>query len=87
MAFEGENFIRASAQANGNATHTYESATDDLATVKGANYFDLASATSGGYGLKNGDFILAVGTDGASFLRMVIAGDGGATVGLSNDFV
>jgi hypothetical protein len=80
MAFSGENLVRSSAQANGNATFNYSSADDALAAIIAADYFSEASATSGGYGLKNGDYIFARGTDGVNILSIAVDASGAATV-------
>ncbi len=87
MAFEAENFIPLSSMANSNAPRQfgYQSSTDDLATVKGANYFDDAAATTGGLGLQDGDVILVKASDVTSFLAMSVTA-GAATVGSANDF-
>ena len=84
MAFIGNDFIKSSGQANGLVMHSYSTATDDLATVKALDYFSDASE-AGGWGLKDGDFILVSATDGASFLKMVVAG-GNTAADSWNDF-
>lgn len=82
MAFTANTYF-AGNQANGAKISTYTSAADDLATVKGSGYFDDAALHNG---LKNGDFVLAVATDGESMLYMAVAGDGTVTVSSANDF-
>ena len=87
MAFEAENFIPLSSLANSNGSRVfvYNSSADNLATVKGANYFDDAAATTGGLGLQDGSVILASASDSTSFLKMSVTA-GAATVGEANDF-
>lgn len=87
MAFTKSTFIPQSSMANSDAPRilSYRSG-DTLAAVKGANYFDDASSTSGGLGLKNADVILVVAADGTSFLKMLVDAAGAATVGVANDF-
>lgn len=85
MAFIGDDFVRSSAQANGLVMHSYQTV-DSLADTKAANYFDPASSTSGGYGLKDGDFILVSAVDGVSFLKMDVDSSGAATTTAANDF-
>jgi hypothetical protein len=80
MAFNPENFVRSSAQANGNATFNYSSTDDAIADIIAANYFDPASSTSGGYGLKNGDYIFSRGTDAVNILSIAVDAAGAATV-------
>lgn len=86
MAFIPTDFFPSSAQANGHSMHSYSTAADDLATVKGSGYFDVASATSGGWGLKDNDFILVTANDGVSFLQMAVDSSGVASVISANDF-
>ena len=80
MAFSSENFVRSSAQANGNATFNYSTEDDDTATVTASGYFDLASSTSGGYGLKNGDYIFARASDAVNILSIAVDATGVASV-------
>jgi len=87
MAFESENFLPLSSLANSNAPRqfSYSSDSDNLATVKGANYFDNAALTTGGLGLKDGDVIYVKASDASSFLDMAVAA-GVSTVNSANDF-
>ena len=86
MAFNSENFVPVSAMANSNASRifSYTTADDALAAIKAASYFDAAAAV-GGYGLTDGDVILAEGTDGTSFLKIAVAA-GVATTASAADF-
>ena len=88
MAFAPEDFIPVSAMANSNASRifSYTSTGDNLVTVKGANYFDLAADPTGGLGLTDGDVILARASDGVSFLDIAVTA-GAATTASANDFV
>lgn len=86
MAFTPDTFLPLSSMANSNAPRQWGYDTGDtIATVKAANYFDAASATSGGLGLLNGDVILVTASDGTSYLRMVVT-DGAATTSSALDF-
>lgn len=87
MAFVGANFITDSG-ANTDAARLfrYRTTTDTLAAVKGANYFDNASAITGGYGLRNKDVIFVEASDGQSFLFMAVDAAGAATTTSANDF-
>lgn len=86
MAFSAETFIPNSSMANSDAPRIFSYGTaDTLATAKGANYFDLAAATTGGLGLKDLDVIYVSAGDGFSFLSVSITA-GAVTVGAANDF-
>ena len=87
MDLTASTFIPVSAMANSDASRvfSYDSASDTLVTIKGANYFDDAASTTGGLGLTDGDVILATGTNGTSFLKMSVSA-GAATVASANDF-
>lgn len=87
MAFEASNFIPLSALANSNGSRVfvYNSDVDNLAAVKGANYFDDAAATTGGLGLQDGSVILVSASDATSFIKMSVTA-GVATVAEENDF-
>lgn len=84
MAFIGQDFIKASGQANGFVMHTFSSTTDNLAAVKASGYFDDAAA-NGGWGLKDGDFILVTASDGESILKIDVTSLV-ATTASANDF-
>jgi len=88
MAFSGDFFITDS-QGNTNAPriHRYREE-EELANIKGANYFNNAvnGASGGGYGLRNGDVILVDASDGTSFLKMAVDASDNATVESANDF-
>ena len=73
MAFTPDTFIRLSAVANSDAAAmwTYRTA-DNTATVVAANYFDLAAATPGGYGLKDDDIIMTQQSDGTDFYEVSV---------------
>lgn len=86
MAFTADTFIPNSSMANSDASRIFSyTSADTLATIKGANYFDNASAVTGGLGLTDGDVILATASDGVSFLAMSVTA-GAATLGSANDF-
>jgi hypothetical protein len=87
MAFTAKTFIPTSAQGNSNASRIFSYTTaDTIATVKAANYFDSASATSGGLGLTDGDVIIATASDGTSFIQVSVTA-GAATTALANNFL
>ena len=75
MAFDSENFIPMSAHANSNLARfwSYISDADDLATIKGANYFDNAALTDGFLGLRDTDLVFVEGTDGSSVLKVAVS--------------
>ena len=84
--FTPETFIPSSSMANSDAPRLFCYATaDTLATAKGANYFDLAAALTGGLGLKDLDLVYVNAVDGVSFLSVSITA-GAVTVGAANDF-
>ena len=87
MAFSGSEFVPDS-QANTNAPRIFRYATtaDAIAAVKGSGYFNDAADPTGGYGLRDGDVILAVASDAQSFLYMAVSGAGVATVSTALDF-
>ena len=86
MAFTADTFIPNSAMANSDASRIFSYSTaDPMATAKGASYFDLAAAPTGGLGLTDGDVILVTAADGVSFLYIGVSA-GVATTSLSNDF-
>lgn len=73
MAFTPNTFIRLSAMANSNAAAMWSYRTgDNTAAVVGANYFDPAAATSGGYGLKDDDIILTQQSDGTDLYEVSV---------------
>ncbi len=79
MAFTANNFIPASGSANSDAGKTFqykEGAT--LAAMRAANYFNDAAAT---YGLKSGDVIMLIGSDGIGFSQATVAANGNVTLG------
>ena len=80
MAFNPENFVRSSAQANGNATFNYSTTDDDASAVTASGYFDPASSLSGGYGLKDGDYIFARASDTTNILSIAVDAAGVASV-------
>ncbi len=85
MAFIGDNFVSDSgANTNAPRVFRYRNDADSIATIKGANYFDEASALAG-YGLKDLDVIHVRGSDGASFITVSVTA-GAATMELALDF-
>lgn len=88
MAFDKNNFITDSgANTNAPRINRYKEAVT-LATMKAANYFNLAvtGTSGGGYGLRENDIILVSGSDGVSLLSMTIDASNNATVEYANDF-
>lgn len=88
MAFTAETFIPVSGQANSDASRifSYSSGSDTLATIKASGYFNTAADPTGGYGLTNGDVVLASGSDGTSFLKIAVSGSVAST-SEANDFI
>ena len=86
MAFTPATFIPTSAMANSDASRMFSYTTaDPILTVKGANYFDLAAAPTGGLGLTDNDVVLVTASDGTSFLQIDVTA-GAATTALAVNF-
>jgi hypothetical protein len=56
---------------------SYQSSTDNIATIEGANYFNGASGN-----MKTGDFLLYSGTDGAKLAQVAVSAAGVVTLPL-----
>ena len=88
MAFTSASFVPSSGQANSLAPRTFSYGTaDPIATVKGANYFDLAVTNDAtvGYGLGDGDIVTVAASDGTSLITIAVTGVA-ATTALALDF-
>ena len=72
MAFSGSLFFSAPAGSYGNRTWKYESASDNLATIKGSGYFNSVTST-----LRQYDVIEITGTDGFSMVHVDSASGAG----------
>lgn len=74
MALDKSNFDPTGSGSKGGAPKiaTYQSSTDNIATIEGANYFNGIGDT----GLKTGDFLLYSGTDGAKLGQVTVSAAG-----------
>ena len=85
MAFNPENFVSNGARGNGSAIFNYNSADDALSAISASGYFD-AAAEPAGYGLQDGDYILARGSDGSAWLDIAVDASGIVSVNSSVAF-
>lgn len=79
MAFADGSLIPLSASANSNAGKVWQYKEDaTLLAIRAANYFNDAYPE---YGIKAGDVVMIIGSDGFGFSALAVDASGNVTVG------